>query len=109
MLISLGAFLAFYAFQAYRPKKGPISPDGYRVEVHVSDTGWGWGADYYADVVVVDGNGIQLARWNDPSGQQSSEGVEKLVASMRWIARDQLEFKYSYGETERLSIASRAP
>src|SRR5262245_55291233 len=77
LLLGVVGFLIFLS----RPysKSGPASPMGYQVVVTVSDCGWGPGADFYADVKINAPDGSQLFNWEDPHGQQSAEGIEKLL------------------------------
>ena len=79
----LGAALAAWQLRS-RTLSGPTSPDGFEVRIKTSDMGLGPGADLYADVVVLDADGTELASWHDPDGQGSPDGVSALVKSMSW-------------------------
>src|SRR5215207_4877531 len=83
-------FGALHVFWNTRSRTGPDSPNGYSVAVQVTDAGWSWGADHYADVIVRDLSGRERAKWNDPIGQQSIEAVDRLVSSMRWNTAERL-------------------
>jgi hypothetical protein len=94
-----------YVFWNTRSRSGPDSPNSYRVDVQVTDAGWSWGADHYADVIIRDPSGRERAKWNDPNGQQSMEAVDRLISSMRWNSAETLEFQTAEGETVMLNIA----
>lgn len=84
-------------------QKGPVSPEGHRVEVQLSDTGSTWSADFYADVRVVDSHDRKLVEWKDPTGQGNMEGVRKMLESMKWQSPDTLCF-YAGGELIELKL-----
>ena len=71
---------------------GPASPAGYQVEIRVSDCGPGVGADFYADIWLLDPDRRKLIEWHDPDGQDSWDGVDRLIASMRWATPTSLAF-----------------
>jgi hypothetical protein len=98
-------FGALHVFWNTRSRNGPDSPNGYRVDVQVTDAGWSWSADHYAEVIVRDRSGRERAKWDDSNGQQSMEGVDRLVSSMRWKTAEMLEFQTAEGETVFLEVA----
>ncbi len=80
---------------------GPMSPSGHRAILRVSDClKLSIGADFYADVDIVDSTGKAVFRWEDPSGQESYSTVKKLVASMKWQSYNVLKFECSSGIVE---------
>lgn len=85
---------------------GPTAPSGIVVALKVADAvSWNPGSDYYADVRLERAEPYATFLWSDPRGQQSSEGVAKLRASMRWISSDALEFDTNDRKTVRISIS----
>lgn len=104
LLSATAIFGAFHVFWTHRSRSGPVSPSGYQVAVLVSDAGWSWSADHYADVTVRDSSGRERAKWDDPDGQQSMDAVDRLVASMQWTTPETLQFFPASGEKVVLSI-----
>ncbi|MEM7231793.1 MAG: hypothetical protein AAF517_06445 [Planctomycetota bacterium] len=67
---------------------GPRSASGVEVLVSVSDGGFGVGADFYADIRLLDRDGAVLAEWTDDDGRGSYENVVEMVESLRWSGGD---------------------
>lgn len=76
-----------------KTRNGPQSALGYKVEVRVSDcASFSVGADFYADIYVLGEGGKVVAKWRDPGGRQSWDGVDRLVESMQWSSPTVLAF-----------------
>ena len=100
VLIVVGVTVGFFNT---RLPHGPDSPSGLTATIELEDSGFGPGADYYTDVVILDSSGREIARWEDHDGQESREGVKNLIHSMRWIDERRLQFSTESGESVELS------
>ena len=95
---SLALFVIFVRFDIIshlrdKVRRGPSSPGGNNVEVRVSDyKSFSVGADFYADIYVLGEGGKVVAKWQDPGGRQSWDGVDRLVESMQWSSPTVLAF-----------------
>jgi len=97
--------LAFFLYDRSRTlRHGPESPAGYTVLIECKDAGFGPGADYLAHIAIKDTSGEVVARWNDPSGQKSIDGLERLIDSMTWTSPRSLGFTSHPDSRIRLSI-----
>lgn len=86
---------------------GPNSPSGiYHVLVEVSDRGFGPGADFYTDVIILDENGRELLRWADPDGQQSEKDSLAVVKSILWVDEQNLELTTYMRGTVNLTVVN---
>ena len=90
------AFLLIYWRSRDLELKGPRSNEGLQTFVRVHDRGITWSADFYCDVEIRDPAGNVVARWADTGGQQSGEGVDAFVRSMRWESDSALTFYDDY-------------
>ena len=82
---------------------GPDSPTGLTTRIELSDCGFGPGADFHADVVILNPKGSELARWKDDDGQDSKEAVNIMIESMRWTNEKTLQFRIASGEQVELA------
>ncbi len=87
-----------------RLPNGPDSSTGLSTRVELSDTGFGPGADFYADVVIRDPKGSELVRWKDVTGQESKEAVKNMIESMRWADEKTLQFRIATGDEVELLV-----
>ncbi len=86
-----------------RLPNGPDSPTGLRTRVELSDSGFGPGADFYADVVILDPKGSEVVRWKDVEGQDSKAAVNNMIESMRWTDEKTLQFQIASGDQVELA------
>jgi len=106
LVVIVLATLAFFLYDRSRTRRhGPESPaGGYTVLIECKDAGFGPGADYLAHIAIKDTSGEVVARWNDPSGQKSIDGLERLIDSMTWTSPRSLGFTSHPDSRIRLSI-----
>jgi len=102
--IAAGGILFFCYNSRSADLDGPVSKEGLYVRAHVSDMSFGPGADYYVDLRILDASGKERIQWEDREGQQSWEGVENLMKSMRWTSASSFEFQTNSRNTVLLSI-----
>jgi hypothetical protein len=110
LAVTIGTLAGVYYWMRYPSYvEGPPSPEGLRVKVEISDAFHSWSADFYADVKILDSEGRILAKRKDSYGQGSWEGVEKMMASMKWRDGKSLEFAARPEEEPIVLDVPRAP
>ena len=100
-LVHVGAVVALVMHT--RLPDGPDSPTGLTTRIELSDSGFGPGADFYADVVILDSKGSEIVRWKDADGQDSKEAVNIMIESMQWSNEKTLQFRIASGDQVELT------
>jgi len=99
--------LAQFTIFRDRVLDGPRSVAGFQAQVHVSDRGFGPGADYESDVVIIDAGGAEVARWRDEQGGYGDDGAKQLLQSFIWLDGNTLQFRPVSRDVMTLTTANQ--